>query len=190
MYTTFEKISKEQWIKDIKKYTSIEKEADIDASYEAIQIPTRGSTFSAGYDFYIPYDFSLGTAKRNVILTGIRWVKHDQYMTESNVGGTSSRITLDIDSLYQVLLLYARSSVAKECGFSLANKVGVIDMDYCLAANEGHIMIIVDPKTAITDYAFKTGDRIVQGVISPFFTVLNDIVRNDKRTGGFGSTGK
>jgi dUTPase len=51
-------------------------------------------------------------------------------------------------------------------------------------------MILVDRKTAKTDYAFKTGDRIVQGVIMPYFVDEIDIVRNDKRTGGFGSTGQ
>ena len=174
----FEKISIEQWEKDLKKYTSYEKDEDVKSTYENIKIPTRGSEYSAGYDFYIPYDFTLSSSKRDVILTGIRWNCENENALPN------------FESINYVLLLFARSSVAKECGFSLINKVGVIDYDYYMAVNEGHIMIIVDRKTAKTDYAFKTGDRIVQGVITQFHTVENDIVLNTKRTGGFGSSGK
>jgi dUTP pyrophosphatase len=178
----FAKISKEQWLKDLEKYTFYNHEYDkneeyLNESYDAIQIPDRGSLFSAGYDFYIPYNYSLSSSKRDIILTGIRW-------------DTTQKIEEKTFNDPLVLLLFARSSVAKECGFSLMNKVGVIDMDYCMADNEGHIMILVDRKTAKTDYTFKTGDRIVQGVITSFHIDENDHVRNSKRTGGFGSTGK
>ena len=178
----FEKISKEQWMKDMLKNTSL-KESAIEAAYENIKLPTRGSKYSAGYDFYMPYDFTLGTAKRDIIMTGIRWVAETGYTT-SDDGST------EIELPPRVMFLFARSSVAKECGFSLSNKVGVIDMDYWTADNEGHIMALVDRSTARTDYAFKVGDRIVQGVILPFYTDKPDTIIQSARKGGFGSSGK
>lgn len=184
----FEKISKEQWMKDMLKNTSL-KESAIEAAYENIKLPTRGSKYSAGYDFYIPYDFTLGSAKRDVILTGIRWVTELPKSDEDNPMSTTGSLVENL-VVNKVMLLFARSSVAKECGFSLSNKVGVIDMDYWTADNEGHIMALVDRSTARTDYAFKTGDRIVQGVILPFHIEMPDIILQSARKGGFGSSGK
>lgn len=63
-------------------------------------------------------------------------------------------------------------------------------MDYWTADNEGHIMAIIDRSTAKTDYAFKTGDRVVQGVIVPFYTDEPDTIIQSARKGGFGSSGK
>jgi dUTP pyrophosphatase len=185
----FEKISKEQWAKDMQKNTFFTDEL-IDKAYDNIKIPTRGSSFSAGYDFYMPYDFTLGSAKKDIIMTGIRWNCEKSISSHEAVKSADCYEDALSFVFNKVLLLFARSSVAKDCGFSLTNKVGVIDMDYYMAENEGHIMILVDRKTAKTDYAFKTGDRIVQGVIMPYFVDEIDIVRNDKRTGGFGSTGQ
>ena len=68
------------------------------------------------------------------------------------------------------------------------NTVGVIDMDYCNADNEGHIMIkLVNRGDKVLN--LKCGDRFAQGIIkSIMFTTDDD---SDKyRTGGMGSTGK
>lgn len=174
----FEKISYEQWLKDFKSTVDSTLNEDyIRQLYDEIKLPTRGSEFSAGHDFYIPYMWRLSSNVRrniNVILTGIRW------NTELD---TRTRIN-------KVLLLFARSSTAKEYGFALMNKVGVVDMDYYKAANEGHIMFIVDAKSATTDYTLNKGDKIAQGVILPFLVEEGTELTGKNRTGGFGSTGK
>ncbi|MCF0114885.1 MAG: deoxyuridine 5'-triphosphate nucleotidohydrolase, partial [Erysipelotrichaceae bacterium] len=54
----FEKVSKQQFIKDFKatfEELSVEEIEDI---YENIKLPTRATKGSAGYDFYAPVSFS------------------------------------------------------------------------------------------------------------------------------------
>ena len=165
----FKKISYEQWQKDAEKYTSMPPEA-IKHSYSNIKLPTRGSEYSAGYDFYLPYDFTLESGQ-NIILTGIRW---------DCIGEGSTAIN-------RALFLFARSSTAKKYGFALLNRV---DMDYCQATNEGHIILLVDRKAALSAYEFAAGERLAQGVIMPFMTDSSDKIVGKDRTGGFGSTGK
>ena len=168
----FKKISYEQWQKDVSKNTNLSPE-EIKYSYERIKIPTRGSQYSAGYDFYLPYDYKL-TSGQTMIFTGIRW---DCFEDEKN-------------ALNRALFLFARSSTAKKYGFALMNRVGIIDMDYCQAANEGHIILLVDRKAALSEYELEAGDRVAQGVIMPFMIDSSDIIIGKDRTGGFGSTGK
>lgn len=173
----FEKISYEQWIKDAKKNTSLSDE-EIKLAYENIKIPTRGSEYSAGYDFYLPYDYKL-SSNQSVILTGIRWDCLNEYPADNIKYRVSNK----------ALFLFARSSTAKKYGFALLNRVGIVDMDYCQADNEGHIMLLVDKKAALSDYEFEAGERIAQGVIMPFFTDSSDTIIGKSRVGGFGSTG-
>ena len=170
----FEKISYEQWSKDFKTHVdSTLNENYIRQLYDEIKLPTRGSEFSAGHDFYIPYMYTLNP-NRNIILTGLRW------NTELNTKILGDR----------VLLLFARSSTAKKYGFALMNKVGVVDMDYYRADNEGHIMLLVDYKSATSEYTLNKGDKIAQGVILPYFIEEGTELVGKERTGGFGSTGK
>lgn len=167
----FKKISYEQWQKDAEKYTSMSP-AEIKHSYTNIKIPTRGSEYSAGYDFYLPYDFTLESGQ-SIILTGIRW----DCLNEDT-------------AINRALFLFARSSTAKKYGFALMNRVGIVDMDYCQATNEGHIMLLVDRKAALSTYEFEAGERLAQGVIMPFMIDPSDKIVGKDRVGGFGSTGK
>ena len=89
----------------------------------------------------------------------------------------------------EVLNLYDRSSNPRKLGVVLINSVGVIDGDYYNnESNEGHIFVqfknITDKVVSI-----KRGDRIAQGVFTPFLKVDNDNT-DTVRKGGFGSTGK
>lgn len=55
-----------------------------------------------------------------------------------------------------------------------------------MADNEGHIMAKI---TTEQEFKLDKGDRFMQGIIVPYFTVDNDEPITGKRTGGFGSTG-
>ena len=167
----FKKISFEQWTKDVAKYTSLSPE-EAKYTYNNVRIPTRGSEFSAGYDFYLPYDYKL-SSNQSIILTGIRW----DCLNEDS-------------AINRALFLFARSSTAKKYGFALLNRVGIVDMDYCQADNEGHIMLLVDKKAALSEYEFEAGERLAQGVIMPFLIDSSDTIVGKSRVGGFGSTGK
>ena len=58
----FEKISEEQYNKDLKEV----------CSYEDIAIPTRSTKHSAGYDFKSPIDFVLNPGESKKVPTGIK----------------------------------------------------------------------------------------------------------------------
>ncbi|MBR0119051.1 MAG: dUTP diphosphatase [Eubacterium sp.] len=84
-------------------------------------------------------------------------------------------------------LIYARSGLACKKGLAPANKVGVIDSDY-----RGEIIVAIHNHGNM-EQVIKSGDRIAQMVITPYFfgdfdeaAELEETVRSD---GGFGSTG-
>ena len=131
-----------------------------------IQLPTRGSKISAGYDFYLPCDLILQPGEKTCV-----WSDVKAYMQEG-----------------EVLMLHVRSSIGIKKGLMLSNITGVIDADYYNNPNnDGNIGI------ALYNYSnetveLKRGERICQGVFIPFLVADNG--NTDKeRTGGIGSTG-
>ena len=60
----FEKVSLEQFTNDYLKCNGYDLDCDISEDlakhivevYENIKLPSRGTKYSAGYDFYLPYD--------------------------------------------------------------------------------------------------------------------------------------
>lgn len=131
-----------------------------------IQLPTRGSKISAGYDFYLPYDLILQPGEKTCV-----WSDVKAYMQEG-----------------EVLMLHVRSSIGIKKGLMLSNITGVIDADYYNNPNnDGNIGI------ALYNYSNETvelkhGERICQGVFIPFLVADNG--NTDKeRVGGIGSTG-
>jgi len=87
-----------------------------------------------------------------------------------------------------VLILAARSSLAKKKGLQLANGIGVIDSDYCGAEDEIKLLLY-----NFTDNEVKVekGERLAQGLFIRVeqgqWEEVNEI--NNKTRGGFGSTG-
>ena len=66
----FEKVSFEQFEKDWMK--NFPETTDVKAVYDAIKMPKRATTGSAGYDFFAPADITLEKGKSVLIPTGIR----------------------------------------------------------------------------------------------------------------------
>lgn len=49
--------------------------------YDNIKLPTRATKFSAGYDFYLPYDIEIPYGESVTVATGIRaLLDHDKYL--------------------------------------------------------------------------------------------------------------
>jgi dUTP pyrophosphatase len=162
----FEKITFEEWKKffynnDANEWT----EEELHNLYEAIQLPKAGSEYAAGHDFYCPIFVTITPERPVLIPTGIRWVP-------------------DILNMDKSLLLVPRSGLGTKYGMRLLNSIGVIDADYQFAANEGHIMAFVDVKKELT---LMSGDRFMQGIIVQYFRCGEE--SDNKRSGGFGSTG-
>lgn len=168
----FEKVSFNQWKNDMlsgdfKEVYSRFPEIELKKMYDAIELPKRSTTGSAGYDFHLPMpmlDIPVNTSV--TIPTGIRCKMDEGW----------------------VLKIYPRSGHGFKYGVHLANTVGIIDSDYYGANNEGHINVkLVNDSQLKKQIELSHGDAFCQGVFIPFGITVDDEVEA-KRTGGFGST--
>lgn len=164
--THFEKVSFEQFQKDVLKNTKIKNK--IEEIYDNIKLPKRATRGSAGYDFFLPFDIVLKPKDSIIIPTGIRRQMNDEY----------------------VLQIFPRSSLGFKFRLQLDNVVGIIDSDYYNACNEGHIMI------KISNLSFEEkkvelvrGEAFIQGIFLTYGKTIDDNTY-DVRKGGLGSTNK
>lgn len=134
--------------------------------HDELILPRRGTTGSAGYDFYSPLDFTLAPGEFIKIPTGMRARIEEGW----------------------VLMLYPRSGQGFKYRVQLYNTTGVIDSDYFGAENEGHIFIkIVNANTEGKTLTVRRGEAFAQGIFLPFGITIDDAAEAT-RTGGFGST--
>lgn len=133
-----------------------------------IQLPSRGSRHSAGYDLHAPADFTLAPAARTVVVTDLK-----AYMLAD-----------------EVLAVYPRSSVGLR-GVMLANTVGVVDADYYANPdNDGNIRLAL-LNTGPQDFTARAGDRIAQAVFMKYLLADGDThAAGPERQGGSGHTGR
>ncbi|MDO4477799.1 MAG: deoxyuridine 5'-triphosphate nucleotidohydrolase [Lachnospiraceae bacterium] len=164
----FQKVSFEQFKEGYFGCYHDKSEGDAKAAYEALKLPKRATTGSAGYDFYLPADLKLAPGETAKIPTGIR-----------------SRI----DEGW-CLFVFPRSGLGFKFRLQLNNTVGVIDSDYYGSDNEGHIFIrLTNDSNEGKVLDLKAGDAFVQGIFMPFGVTVDDEV-TAVRNGGFGSTSK
>ena len=164
----FEKVSLNQFIKDVKSCAPGLNKDDYELMYNALKIPKRATTGSAGYDFFTPFSFQLKAGESIKIPTGIR-------------------VQLDVDKF---LAIYPRSGLGFKFRFQLDNTVGVIDSDYAHSDNEGHIfMRMTNDSREGKGLRVSTGTAFAQGIFLPFGITLDDDVQT-VRNGGLGSTTK
>lgn len=135
---------------------------------EAVTLPTRGSKYSAGYDFYSPERIVIQPfGKSDVIATDVK-----AYMQDG-----------------EVLILHVRSSIGIKRGLTLSNCTGVIDKDfYSNPDNDGNICFVLQNNTD-KKQVIEKGERVMQGIFMPFLIADNDEAVSE-RLGGIGSSGK
>lgn len=140
-----------------------------DKAFEHARLPEYATTKSAGADFFCAKATTIKPNGIGLVHTGIK-----ANMNEN-----------------EVLLLYNRSSNPKKLGLMLANSVGVIDADYYNNEdNDGEIMFAFYNFSDNTVH-LEVGDKLGQGVFSIFNRPeLGLVVKEEARTGGFGSTDK
>lgn len=133
-----------------------------------INLPSRKTAKSAGYDLEAGTDVLIEAGKTAIIPTGLK-----AYMLDDEYLG-----------------IHIRSSLAFKKHLNLINAQGIIDADYYNNSdNEGHIMIgIINFGTE--DVQIKKGMRIAQAIFYKFLTVDDEILDDTIRQGGFGSTGE
>ncbi len=86
--------------------------------------------------------------------------------------------------------IFARSSTPLKRGLIVANGVGVIDQDYCGAADEVRIQVLNFTQSAVQ---VRKGDRIAQGLLIPVARAEwreTEADLRDGSRGGFGATGR
>lgn len=159
----FMKVSKDQFYKDW-----IELFDDWSVDYDAIKLPHRATTGSAGYDFYAPIDFTLLPGQSIKIPTGIR---------------------VKIDNGW-FLGCFPRSGLGFKYRMQLDNTVGIVDSDYYNSDNEGHLFFkITNDSKENKIMTIHQGEAFAQGVFIPYGLAVGDDA-NGIRNGGFGSTSK
>lgn len=132
-----------------------------------VKLPVRKTAGSAGYDFYAPYDIEIpAKSSSKIIFTGVK-----AYMQKN-----------------EYLACHIRSGLAYKRGLMLVNAVGVIDSDYYNNPDNGGDIGIMFYNASNNSCVIKAGERIMQGIFTPYFIADNDNASGE-RTGGFGSTG-
>lgn len=180
--TKFEKVSLEQFEKDMNKLIPKNEEEkkekidilrdeevkDIKELYNILNIPTRATFGSAGYDFKAPFSFKLKPGETILIPTGI-----SVFMRRN-----------------QVLMVFPRSGHGFKYRIQLDNSVAIVDADYCYSDNEGHIMIkLTNDGHEGKELVVKKGEGFCQGIFVNY-GITDDDYTDGIRNGGFGSTDK
>lgn len=163
----FHKVSFTQFMEDSIKCGFITEDIDeeiVKTIWDGLKLPARATPGSAGYDFYLPFPFSLNPGKQITIPTGIR---------------------VDMQPGW-VLVLSPRSGLGFKYGLHLVNTLGIIDADYYFAENEGHIMAKISVETPM---CLRENDRFIQGLFLPHGVTRSDSTLGINRSGGMGSTG-
>ena len=172
----FKKVSyqqfKKDWLNTHRGFDPNTNDTDkyIHLIYNKVEIPTRATYGSAGYDFVSPIDFILNPNETIKIPTGIRvQIRQGWFLT-----------------------IVPRSSLGFKYRLQLDNTCGIVDSDYYHAQNEGHIFIkLTNDNRQNKGLNIKAGDHIVQGIFLPFgITIDDNKTTKQVRTGGFGSTNK
>ncbi len=163
----FEKVSFEQFCEGVRKsqYGSYTDE-QLKEIYDAIQLPTRATTGSAGYDLKSPMGFRLCPKAVVTIPTGIRCKMEDGWF----------------------LACYPRSGLGFKYKLRLVNVVGIIDQDYYYSDNEGHIFLKMCNE-GYNEMTIEAGQGFAQGIFMPYGLTYSDDV-STARNGGMGSTDK
>lgn len=163
----FEKVSKEQFVKDFLDTFPERTDAEAAEIYESIKLPKRATTGSAGYDYFSPVEFCLQPGQTIKIPTGIRAKMEEDW----------------------VLCNFPRSGQGFKFRLQLNNTVGIIDSDYYFSDNEGHIMSkLTNDSNEGKVLTVKAGDGFMQGIFFPY-GITQDDEADGIRNGGFGSTG-
>ena len=130
-----------------------------------IQLPTRATKNSIGYDFYSPISVDIEPMCSQMIWTDVKAIFEND----------------------EALLINVRSSMGKQ-PVMIANTQGWVESDYANNHdNDGNIGFRLF-NLGNTIYTVHTGDRIGQGMFIKYLTTDDDDTTAE-RMGGFGSTG-
>lgn len=164
----FEKVTYGQFRKAMQEEFPGTSETECAEMYEKLQLPTRATAGSAGYDFKAPFAFTLAPGGTIKIPTGICASIEDGWW----------------------LGCLPRSGLGFKYRLQLDNTMGVVDSDYYYSENEGHIFLkITNDNYMGKNLHIEPNDKIAQGIFLPYGITYSDDT-TDVRNGGMGSTGR
>jgi dUTP pyrophosphatase len=136
---------------------------------EYAKVPTRGSSYAAGYDLYA------AIGEPVTVFPGT---------TVPVTTGLAMEIPEDFFGA-----IFARSGLATKRGLRPANCVGVVDADY-----RGEVIVAIHNDSNEAQQ-INPGERIAQMVFLPYrgmgnFEVVDELSETVRGVGGFGSTGR
>ncbi|MFC6180292.1 dUTP diphosphatase [Lactiplantibacillus daowaiensis] len=165
---------------------------------QGLHLPYRTTKQAAGYDFEAATDFTLPSIWKLNFVKILWQLRHGETSSEADLDAAAKTLKPYLvptgikaymnDGEY--LMIANRSSNPLKRGLILPNGVGVIDADYYdNPNNEGEIFIQL-VNLGIRDVHIKKGERLGQGIFTPYLTADNEAQVTTTRTGGFGSSGK
>lgn len=131
-----------------------------------VKLPERSTSKSAGYDLFMPTDFTIQPSEVALVPMGVR-----AYMQDD-----------------EVLMLYDRSSNFRKKGIVLINSVGIIDADYYGNADNGGLIYAQFRNMTSEPVTLQKGEAVMQGIFQKYL-VADDDNATGIRAGGIGSTG-
>lgn len=132
-----------------------------------IQLPTRATDGSAGYDIYSPIDAIIKPGESILIWTDVK-------------------VSMNKDNVFSIL---PRSSIGIKKDLILKNVVGVIDHDYFGNENNNGNIGLCLKNIGTEEQSIAKGERVCQGIFSTYMTTFDDYPLSKKREGGIGSSG-
>jgi len=164
---------------------------------KGIQLPTRATEQSAGYDLsaaiggVIPSLYKAWKlSETNHQLTSTIYYEQVNDLLKMFPGLKPALIPTGLKCKMapdEYLKIVARSSLPLKGGLIVANAEGIIDADYYgNENNDGHIFIQVLNFTP-QDIEISAGTKLAQAILCKYYTMEDDNAAN-KRVGGFGST--
>lgn len=159
-----------------------------------IPLPKRATEGSAGYDLMAAEDTLIPSIWKVITSgNGVSHLVNSNELAEENEEFLGSTLVTTGVKVFmpknEYLLLANRSSNPMKKRLALPNGVGVIDSDYYNNENnEGEIFVQLI-NYGMKDILVKKGERIAQGIFTPYLTTDENGHTFQKRTGGFGSSG-
>lgn len=163
---------------------------------QGITLPQRQTKQAAGYDFAASEDFVVPSLWKHHFLLALKLLLRGDKVSEEELTAAAADfnpvlVPTGIKAYMQpdeVLMLFNRSSGPLKRRLILPNGVGIIDADYYdNPKNEGEIFVQLI-NYGLTDYHIKKGERIAQGIFTPYLVADEEVAPQADRTGGFGST--
>lgn len=136
---------------------------------KSISLPVRGTSGSAGYDFFCPCKVVVPPHSRSpLIFTNVK-----AYMFDNK----------------EYLYIVPRSSLGVKKGM-LMSASGVIDFDYYSNEDTGGNIAFCFYNSGNESIIIEKGERFCQGIFMQFLKADKDVFLNEFRVGGYGSTGR